>query len=100
MKRMIFVSAFSVAILMGNQISYADDHDKVKQLKESDQIVSLEVILRDALMRREGRVIEVEVEYELDRYIYEIEILDAKNVVWEFYYDARDGRFIKQEMDH
>ena len=78
----------------------ADDHDDVKLLRDDDVIVSLESLIKDALMRRPGRAIEAELEHERGRYIYEIEILDHDRNVWELRYDAQDGRFLNEGVDN
>lgn len=61
------------------------------------RVVALEQILADALRRVPGRVIDVEFDAEDDE--YEIEILDAKGVVWELEYRASNGGFIELERD-
>ena len=61
------------------------------------RVVALEQILADALRRVPGRVIDVEFDAEDDE--YEIEILDAKGVVWELEYRASSGAFIGLERD-
>jgi uncharacterized membrane protein YkoI len=61
------------------------------------RVVALEQILAYALRRVPGRVIDVEFDAEDDE--YEIEILDAKGVVWELEYRASSGGFIGLERD-
>ena len=59
------------------------------------QFVALEVLIKDALERVPGEVIDVE----LDGDEYEIEVLDADGVVWEFEYNARNGNLKDLERD-
>ncbi len=59
------------------------------------QFVALEVLIKDALKRVPGEVIDVE----LDDDEYEIEVLAADGVVWEFEYDARSGKLKDMERD-
>lgn len=70
-----------------------DDADRARSAVEAGRYLPLEQILRDALARYPGRVVEVE----LDDDEYEIEILldDGDKVELEF--DARSGEL--QDVD-
>ena len=70
-----------------------DDADRARNAVEAGRYLPLEQILRDALARYPGRVVEVE----LDDDEYEIEILldDGDKVELEF--DARSGEL--QDVD-
>jgi uncharacterized membrane protein YkoI len=85
-------------LLLASTTAMADklDQELVRKLKQSGDIVSLETLLSDVRTRHSGHVLEVELEFEHNRYVYEIEMVDDNGEVWEFYYDARDGRFLKQ----
>lgn len=72
---------------------------EVRDLKESGRIMSLEELLRMIRTDYPGRVIEVELEKENGRYVYEIEIVDEKGVVWEIELDASNGQLLKRELD-
>ena len=61
----------------------------------SGEFVALEVLVKDALERVPGEVIDVE----LDDDEYEIEVLAADGIVWELDYNARSGDFIEMERD-
>ncbi len=74
--------------------------DRIRQLQQSGQILPLEKILLKANQYRAGRFLESELEVDkLGRYIYEIEILDSKGVVWEIKLNASNGDFIELEKD-
>lgn len=76
-----------------------DDHEQARRLKEAGQILSLEQILKAAQVEHSGRVLEVELEDEGGRYVYEIELLDERGEVWELYFDAASGELIKRKRD-
>jgi uncharacterized membrane protein YkoI len=76
-----------------------DDHVTARRLRESGQILPLEQILERARARQPGHVLETELERKRDRYVYEVEILDADGWVWELKFDARTGELIKLERD-
>ncbi|WMJ70810.1 PepSY domain-containing protein [Stenotrophomonas sp. 24(2023)] len=62
---------------------------------QQGRYVPLESVVRDALRRHPGQLLEVE----LDDGVYEVEILRADGVVVELDYDARNGRLLKTELD-
>ncbi|MDO6561855.1 PepSY domain-containing protein [Amphritea sp. 1_MG-2023] len=49
--------------------------------------------------RLAGRLLDLEVEEEDHRLIYEIEVLGADGEVREFHIDAENGRVLKEERD-
>lgn len=68
------------------------DHDQARQLYATGQILALETII--ANHRRQhpgGQLLEAELEFERDRYVYELKMLGDDGVVREFEYDARTG---------
>lgn len=73
--------------------------DEIKKLKESGNILPLEKVLMEARKVQEGRIIEVELDEEDNAYIYELELVDENNVVWELEIDAATGKVLKHEQD-
>lgn len=67
------------------------DHEQATELQKSGVILPLADILARARTLQPGRIIETELEREGGRYIYELEILDDKGVVWELIFDAATG---------
>ncbi|HEL2981018.1 TPA: PepSY domain-containing protein [Stenotrophomonas maltophilia] len=62
---------------------------------QQGRYVPLESVVRDALKRFPGQLLEVE----LDDGVYEVEILRGDGVVVELDYDARNGKLLKTELD-
>ncbi|KAG0739772.1 hypothetical protein G6F24_017234 [Rhizopus arrhizus] len=62
---------------------------------QQGRYVPLEGVVRDALRRYPGQLLEVE----LDDGVYEVEILRTDGVVVELDYDARNGKLLKTELD-
>lgn len=62
---------------------------------QQGRYVPLEGVVRDALRRYPGQLLEVE----LDDGVYEVEILRGDGVVVELDYDARNGKLLKTELD-
>ncbi|KQT41562.1 peptidase M4 [Methylophilus sp. Leaf459] len=69
------------------------------QLAAKGQILSLEKISRLAKSHKPGEILEVELEKKHGRYLYEVEILDARSQVWELKLDAKTGQLLKMELD-
>jgi uncharacterized membrane protein YkoI len=76
-----------------------DDHDKARRLKEAGDILPLQEVIKKAQAEHPGRVIEVELDEDDDRHVYEIELLDERGEVWEFKIDAATGELIKRERE-
>ena len=74
-------------------------HDAARRLRETGAILPAERLIERALARWPGRVIELELERDDGRYVYEIELLDAQGNVRELEFDAASGRLLKQELD-
>ncbi|AWH55055.1 hypothetical protein C1924_18605 [Stenotrophomonas sp. ESTM1D_MKCIP4_1] len=69
--------------------------DVARRAVQQGRYVALEGVVRDALKRHPGQLLEVE----LDDGVYEVEILRADGVVVELDYDARNGKLLKTELD-
>lgn len=76
-----------------------DDQDTAKKLKESGAILPLEAIVQKAQREYPGRILEVKLEDQRNRLIYELELLDESGVVWELSYDAKTGELIQRGPD-
>jgi len=90
---------FLISFLLIGFVHADEDHDEAFKLLRSGEVLSLAEILEINQKDLKGRILEVELEHEDNRLIYELEILNEKCVVWEFKVDARDGTIIKQEQD-
>ena len=94
----LFVVSFAATTVTTDAVA-DDDHEQARRLKESGQILSLEQILKAAQSVHSGRVLEVELDNEKGRYVYEVELLDERGEVWELYFDAANGKLIKRERE-
>ena len=72
---------------------------EVRKLKESGAIMSLESLLKRVRQDYPGRVIEIDLEDEEGRYVYEMEIVDDTGSVWEILMDAGTGELLERERD-
>jgi len=85
----------SVAALADDEVPAAE----IRRLVAQGEIVPLESILEQYPAQTHGRLLDLEVETEHGRIIYELEFLDPQGRVREYEIDARDGRLLKQEYD-
>lgn len=76
-----------------------EDHDRARMLKEAGEIRPLAEFIEDARKRHAGKIIEVELEEEGGKFIYELEILGENGVVVELKYDAKSGALLKMEAE-
>lgn len=77
----------------------AVDIDEVMRLKESGAIMSLEDLLEQVRHEYPGRIIEIELEKENGKYVYEIDLVDENGIVWELELDAETGDLLKLKRD-
>jgi uncharacterized membrane protein YkoI len=76
-----------------------DDYLEAKRLRDRGEIKSLEEILKNARRAYPGRILEVELEDEEGRIIYELEILGHDSIVRKIHIDARSGQLLFVEED-
>ena len=89
MKR-VWLIGLGLMVLCGG-VSSDDDHLKAKRLHKSGDIMAVEQILNKVQQHHHGRVLEVELEREDGRYVYEIELVDNKGEVLKLFFDAKTG---------
>jgi uncharacterized membrane protein YkoI len=101
-RRIMLAAALTAAVAaacFGLARADDDDHVEAARLRRAGEILSLEKILERARAEHPGKVLEAELERERGSYVYEVEILDDKGVVWEMKFDARSGSLLESERD-
>src|SRR5262245_25340819 len=73
--------------------------DLARDLTQRGEILPLERVLEKTTAEYPGRVIEIELEQEHGRYIYEFEIVDSEGRVWELEVDAATGAVLEREQE-
>jgi uncharacterized membrane protein YkoI len=76
-----------------------DDHIEARRLRDSGEILPLEVILKNVRQAHPGKLLEVELDTEDGRIAYEVEILGEDGVVKEIYIDAKTGKLLFARED-
>ena len=75
------------------------DQDDARRLYRSGAILPLEQVLEVVRGYQPGRVIEVELDEDSRRYVYELEILAPDGRVWELEVDAATGRLLERKRE-
>lgn len=68
-----------------------NDHDRARAALERGEVVPLRTILDRVERDYPGKVVEVELEHEHERWIYEIRVLQSGGALLKLEVDARDG---------
>ena len=76
-----------------------DDHGNIRGLVNKGEILPLEEILFLYPEEEYGRLLDLEVEREHGRIVYEMEFLRGDGRVLELEIDARDGTLLEQEVE-
>ena len=87
-------------IIAGTSItafSGQSDDDKPELVNQAS--LSIEQAMAIALADVPGKVIEAELEHDDGTLVWEIEVLNSENLVYEFEIDANDGRILEKERD-
>ena len=98
-KRLLLAWIPALLLLVGNSALASDDHETARRLSEAGEILPLETILEHAQQHQSGRVLEVEFEQDHGQYIYEIEILNTRGIVWELEFDAQTGQLLERKQE-
>lgn len=100
MKKLRIFMGFAILLQVSAPI-HADklDQDDALQLFEAGKIQPLPLILHTARARRPGRVIEVELEREQGRVVYEVEVLDGRGRIWEMHIGAATAKVLSTERE-
>jgi uncharacterized membrane protein YkoI len=93
--------ASTMVIIVGVAVPHAlaDDIDQVRKLRSTESILPLSQILKNIKTTFPGTLLDVELEYEEGRFVYEIEILGHDRRIQHLEVDARTGKLLTGEND-
>ena len=80
-------------------IGHADDYEEAYRLRERQQIMPLEELLRRLDLGTDIRILEIETEFEHGRRVYEIEYLNRDGRIRKILIDARSGDVLAAEEE-
>lgn len=99
---LVFLVAFSMAPPIGAQADDDDDaleHEEARKALEQGLVRPLEEIIAEARKHVQGDLIEVELEREDGRYIYELEFIQPSGQIIELQLDAKSMAIIEDDAD-
>lgn len=76
-----------------------NDHDRARRALEAGEILPLARILQAAEAARPGRVIEIELDRDGGRWIYELELVSPQDRLYEMEIDAATGAILEIERE-
>ena len=89
-----------LACCMGLQTAAASnkgDHERARQALESGQILPLRTVLDKLEREHPGKVLEVELEQDDGRWIYEVKLLQADGQLLKLKLDAKTGVLLQRK---
>ncbi len=90
-------AAWCLALLSMAGLAGADDAARARRLLESGRILPLQTIIERVREHHPGRILEVGLEIEDGRTVYEVELIDPNGKVRELYIDAATGRLLTDD---
>lgn len=99
MKRILVPLMLILPVTVGGQEPLPDDLEIAREAVARGEILPLATILPDIQKQHPGRVIEVELELNDGRRVYEIEIVTSDGRLIELDVDARTGTLVELEEE-
>jgi uncharacterized membrane protein YkoI len=97
----VFITSLVLVSSLATQAVWASgpqDHDRARKAVEAGEVLPLKTVLERVERDYPGQVMEVELERENGRWLYEIRILQSGGSLLKLKVDARDGTlFSKKE---
>lgn len=98
MKKHLII-ATALTTLIGAGLVHADDDSReVRRLVQEGKVMPLEELLSTHRDKLQGRILDLEMEQEKGRVIYEIKTLDEQGVVREVEIDAQTGEWLREKV--
>ena len=92
------IAGFSLQPLSAHASDDRARSSEVRQLRESGQILAMEDILKRSQVAQPGQVVEVELDREGGKYVYEVKIIDAADAVHKLEIDAASGEILRRKV--
>ena len=75
----------------------ADDHEQARAALQSGEVLPLQQLLGRVAREHPGQVLELELERDRERWIYELKLLQPGGQVVKLKVDARSGAVLRQK---
>lgn len=100
MKHSIAVLTIALASITGLAQARDLGPDEALRLRDAGTVQDFEKLNAAALAKHpDARILDTELEQEYGRYIYQLELLDARGVQWDVELDAVSGAVLKDHQD-
>jgi len=96
------LSMMSGAVLLATVAgpSFADiDFAKAEKMRASGEAISTEKVVEIATKAHPGTVTDLELDRDVGRLVYEVEVRDEKFREWDLEIDAKTGQILTEEQD-
>ena len=96
----VFFTAAALAVTAGYVQAKDLGPDEALRLRDAGTIQSFEKLNAAALAKHPNATItDTELEQEYGKYVYQVELRDAKGVEWDVELDATSGQILKDHQD-
>jgi uncharacterized membrane protein YkoI len=96
---LLSTGVLALALLAG-PVAWADsDHDRARAALVAGEVLPLPTLLERVGRQHPGHVLEVELERDKDRWVYELKLLQPGGSVLKLDVDARDATVLKQREE-
>lgn len=86
-----------LALPLGGRADSPRDHDRARAALQAGEVLPLTEILARVAHAHPGQVLEVELERDDGRWIYELRLLQPDGLLVRLKVDARDGTVLRQK---
>lgn len=94
-QRLVFLAVLLLGIGTVSLVEAGEsDHERARRALEAGEVLPLRTVLAKVEVDHPGQVMELELEREDGRWLYEIKILQTGGVLIKLDVDARDGRVL------
>lgn len=90
----VVAALYSVAGSAPARASDAHDHDRARRALEAGEVIPLRNIIERVEQTHPGQIIEIELERDDGRWLYELKLLRADGSMAKLLVDARNGRVL------
>lgn len=99
MTRLAITLLLSLAAAAAPALADRDDHDRARRALDAGEILPLSDILATVHAVQPGRVIEIELERDDGRWVYELELVSPEGQLYDIEIDAATAMVLEVERD-
>jgi len=93
----LFPLLFALTLAGGSALGSERDHDRARAAMRAGEVLPLATVLQRVAPAHPGEVLEVELEREGGRWIYELKLLQRGGALIKLEVDARSGEVLKRQ---